>query len=156
MKTNLFHKFAGSAARESFESSAPAPHYLVYYDGSLAALAALKAAIRMAEPGTDLTALSFVARPGDGLPERAARDLEQRAQAAAAAAVANAELGGVRIKTEIAHCRAVGPELIRRAGRDEASVIFLGVDHDDGSNAVNPLADYVLRHAPSQVVVVRL
>src|SRR5436309_6991055 len=87
-------------------------HFLVYYDGSAAALAALKTAISLAERGTAITAISFVSVPRSQPLNMTLPHLETRAKVVLAAAVANAALFGIEIGTEIIQCHAIGPALV--------------------------------------------
>lgn len=155
MKTTLLEKQTILQRRLPDPSTDYKLRFLVHYDGGLAALAALKAAIRMAAPGTEIVALSCIPVPRSHPVDMLIPNSELRAKAILAAAVANAAMHGVSIRTEIIQCHSLKQALIERANRGGANVMFLGVEHADLADETDPLADYVLRHAKSKVVVVQ-
>lgn len=129
--------------------------FLVHYDGSVGGNAALRAAIERSRPETEILAVYCIVIPEDELDEQRWQGLEWRAHVYLAAALTNASLRGKTIQTGIVACGSLGEGLVEQAEQWSADIVFLGdgADADDGK--VKAVADYVRRHGPAEVTLVK-
>lgn len=84
---------------------------------------------------------------------RQAQQLLERAQEVAA------EAGLPGIKSTVVQSREAGPAIIEEARAQQADVIVLGLPPFEGEDrpfAIGTTAEFLLRHAPSEVWLVRL
>lgn len=139
-------RFAAPPARQTC--------FLVYYDGGLASLAALREACLQAKPNTKIIAVYLETIPQS---QALGQDDCSRAltvQGILAAATVNAAMYGVGIKTSFQECHVRGPALLHLAEQHGNAKIFLGVDGAEPPER-NPFASYVQALAPGQVVLVQ-
>jgi len=130
--------------------------FLVYYDGSLASNAALRAAVEKAAPKTEIVAVYCIVIPAKQQPSREKwQELEMRAQAYLAAAITNAYLRGRAIETKIVRCETLGEGLVEYAEQWCADLVFLGVEQGTGNGELNAVAEEIRRFTPAEVMVVR-
>ncbi len=143
--------------RQTFERMPPrkfAPHYLVYYDGGPAALAALREACEMAKPGTRITALFMETVPLEQELSENPRLNTMRSQAILAAAIVNARLHHVEIETLGIACHTKGAAMVSLAAKQHNTVVFLGVMEKQLQGQLDAFTEYVLAFAPCKVVLV--
>lgn len=144
-----------SRVRQTFERVPPrraAPHYLVYYDGSLGALAALREACEMAKPDTRITAVFLDQVP---LEQALAENTPPRSmlgQAILAAAMVNARFYNAEIETLSLPCYSKGSALVALATKQDNTTLFVGVTNFAGH--YDAFTEYLLTLAPCKVVLV--
>jgi basic amino acid/polyamine antiporter, APA family len=83
-------------------------------------------------------------------------DQEERAAASLAEAALLGEENGVKVETAVVRARSIGHAIVREAGSRGADLIVLGSSPRwrRQSTFFSPTVDYVLRNAPSEVLVV--
>jgi hypothetical protein len=128
--------------------------FLVYYDGGMASAAALKSAMDLSLPNTVIVAEACV--PGPQLQARGEprRRLQSSAEAVLAGAVLHAARRGISIRTETIECQDSGRALVQCAEDYRADIIFWGIERTEAERGLNRAAEYVLKFAPSKVVLV--
>ncbi len=128
--------------------------FLVHYDGGMASVAALNSALDLMDLNTEVIAVTPVLlAPREPL-AASNLDLEIRAKGALAAAMTNAALRGVEITTKIVECNDPGRAMVEEARVHNASLVFWGVERAEVELGLNPSVQYVLKYAPSKVVLV--
>lgn len=130
------------------------PSYLVYYDGGLESLGALREACEMAGAGTTVIAVCLHVVPQSQSLQGGSDNQLMLAHAILAGAITNARMWNRQIETLIVPCHAKGPALVALAAERNSAVVFLGIDQDEFSVRLDPFADYVLSLAPCKVVLV--
>lgn len=126
-----------------------APCVLVYYDGGLESMTALRAACANSKRGTRIIAVYLEVVPLK--PKLVARtDPNFIGNAVLAAALVNAETYGVKIETRCVETTARGIGLERLAADYSNCMIYMGTDpqHPDW------LTDYMLTNMPGKIVVI--
>jgi len=152
MRTRL-----AARVKRIFEKAPPrlrSASYLVYYDGGLDSVAALRQACEMASPETRVVAVFLEVVPYAQEISGDAPTHAMRAQAILAAALANARLYHREIETLSVPCHVQGPALVNLAQQRGSTALFMGVNRSALENHLNPFAEYVLALAPCQVVLV--
>jgi nucleotide-binding universal stress UspA family protein len=124
--------------------------FLVYYDGDTASTAALNSALDLMEPNTVIIALACAPTS----PRAATSNPMLHATSALAHAARSAAQRGVAIRTELLECDDLGPALVEHASVYGADIIFWGVARAEVESGLNPAAEYILKFAPSKVVLV--
>jgi nucleotide-binding universal stress UspA family protein len=127
---------------------------LVHYDGRGASLAALNSALDLMDSDTEVIAVAIVASPRTLPLGVSSLQLATQAESALAAAMRSAALRGVAISTEIVESQEPGPALVEVARARGATIIFWGVQRSEVELGLNPAIEYVLKYAPSKVVLV--
>lgn len=127
--------------------------FLVYYDGGLSSLAALREACRQATPGTPIIAVYLDMIPLTEAPKRDDTLRTMASQAILAAASANAAMYGVPIKTLNLECHVRGPALLALAEKYGDAKIFLGIETAQ-VNELDPFASYIQALEPARVTLV--
>ena len=86
----------------------------------------------------------------------AAADVAEQADASLAEARALGEENGVDVRAETVRARSIGEAIVDEATRRDADLIVLGSAPRwrRQSRFFSPTVDYVLRHAPCEVLVV--
>ncbi|MEJ5222716.1 MAG: universal stress protein [Tepidiforma sp.] len=83
---------------------------------------------------------------------RRAQQIIEKAEAAAA------ELGCQGVRSVVVQAREAGPAIVEEARSQKADVIVLGLPPFEGEDrpfALGPTAEYLLRHAPCEVWLIR-
>jgi nucleotide-binding universal stress UspA family protein len=114
-------------------------------------------AIRLAEEhGSALLALHVVRVPLDRALEADMVDAEERAEASLAEAKLLASEHGVEVEGTTVRARAIGEAIVAEAVRENVDLILLGSAPRwrRQSRFFSPTVDYVLRHAPCEVMVI--
>lgn len=117
----------------------------------------LGTAIKLAEEhGAAITALHVVRVPLDKPMEAKLTDAEERAEASLAEAKLLAAELGVAVEGVVVHSRAIGEAIVGLAAERSADLIVLGSSPRwrRQSRFFSPTVDYVLRHAPCEVMVI--
>jgi basic amino acid/polyamine antiporter, APA family len=117
----------------------------------------LGTAIKLAqEHGWAITVLHVVRVPLDKPMDAELADEEERAEASLAEAKLVASELGVEIEGRIARGRAIGETAVDVAAEIGANLIVMGSSPRwrRQSRFFSPTVDYVLRHAPSEVMVI--
>jgi nucleotide-binding universal stress UspA family protein len=117
----------------------------------------LATAIKLAEEhGSSITALHVVRVPLDRPLDAEMIDAEERAEASLAEARLLAAELGVDVGGVIVRARAIGEATVAEAQRDGADLIVMGSSPRwrRQSRFFSPTVDYVLRHAPCEVMVI--
>ena len=117
----------------------------------------LGTAIKLAEEhGSAITALHVVRVPLDKPMEAELTDAEERAEASLAEAKLLASELGIAVEGVIVHSRAIGEAIVALAGERNADLIVVGSSPRwrRQSRFFSPTVDYVLRHAPCEVMVI--
>jgi basic amino acid/polyamine antiporter, APA family len=117
----------------------------------------LGTAIKLAEEhGSAITALHVVRVPLDKPIEAELRDAEERAEASLAEAKLLAAELGVEVEGVVVHSRAIGEAIVALAVERSADLVVLGSSPRwrRQSRFFSPTVDYVLRHAPCEVMVI--
>ncbi len=124
------------------------PCFMVYYDGGRASIAALNSALDLQERNTVILAVACE------LSRRHPLHLKNRAEVALAGAVTNAARRGVSIRTRVLTGHDLGRALVECAAEYGADIIFWGIERAEVEKGLNRAAEYVLKFAPSKVVLV--
>ena len=117
----------------------------------------LATAIRLAEElGASVSAIHVIRVPLELPLDAEMIDEEERAEASLAEAKLLASEHGVAVETEIVRSRALGDAIVRAAKEQGADVIIMGSAPRwrRQSRFFSPTVDYVLKKAPSEVMVV--
>ena len=117
----------------------------------------LGTAIKLAEEhGSAITALHVVRVPLDKPIEAELTDAEERAEASLAEARLLAAELGVVVEGVVVHSRAIGEAIVGLATERSADLIVMGSSPRwrRQSRFFSPTVDYVLRHAPCEVMVI--
>jgi APA family basic amino acid/polyamine antiporter len=117
----------------------------------------LATAIRLAEElGAIVTVIHVVKVPLDMPLDAELIDEEERAEASLAEAKLLASEHGVEVETAVVRSRALGDAIVRTAKEQDADVIIMGSAPRwrRQSRFFSPTVDYVLKKAPSEVMVV--
>jgi APA family basic amino acid/polyamine antiporter len=117
----------------------------------------LATAIKLAEErGSTVSALHVVAVPLDKPLEAPMIDAEERAEASLAEAKLLAAEHGVTVEGKIVRARAIGEAIVEEARREGVDLIVVGSSPRwrRQSRFFSPTVDYVLRHAPCEVMVI--
>jgi basic amino acid/polyamine antiporter, APA family len=117
----------------------------------------LATAIKLAEErGCAVTAVHVVAVPMDKSLDADMVEAEERAEASLAEAKLLAAEHGVSVQGEIIRARAIGEAIVGEAKRTGADLIVMGSAPRwrRQSRFFSPTVDYVLRHAPTEVMVI--
>ncbi|MGB8647816.1 MAG: universal stress protein [Anaerolineae bacterium] len=130
--------------------------YLVYYDGGPASAAALRSALDLMEPETRIIALASIVSSAHPPTKDSASRFETGAQAALAGAVANAAERGIAIQTAMLTSADPGRAIVSYAYECHATKIFWGINRAEVERGLNATVQYLLRFAPTQVVLVGL
>lgn len=128
----------------------PSSCFLVFYDGSLSSVCALRAACTNAGPETRIVAVCLEQVPLSQSPAPARRKSAFSSQAALAAAVVNAQTYGRCIETVSMECHVRGRAMVELAAEYGNATIYLGNDPEESG----ALADHVKALAPQNVVMV--
>lgn len=128
--------------------------FLVYYDGGIASIAALRHACQTAGASTEVVAVYLARVPAATEPDYDAIVERQNAKLILAGAIVNAQTYGLSIRTEIVPAPVQGPAMTQLAARHGNATIFLGVEQEELDKKQNPFAEYVQKLAPSDVVLV--
>jgi APA family basic amino acid/polyamine antiporter len=114
-------------------------------------------AVKLAgEHGATVEALYVIKVPLDLPQDAPMHEDEARAEASVAEARAIAEETGQEVEATVVHSRAIGSAIVGRARETGADLIVLGSSPRWRrlSRFFSPTVDYVLRHAPCEVLVV--
>ncbi len=117
----------------------------------------LATAIRLAEErGAALYAIHVVWVPMDKPIDAPMHDAEERAEASLAEAKLLASEHDVEVETEVVRSRAIGEAIVERATTHAVDLIVMGSAPRwrRQSRFFSPTVDYVLRHAPCEVMVI--
>ena len=117
----------------------------------------LATAIKLAEEhGAAITALHVVRVPLDKPMEAELTEAEERAEASLAEAKLLAGELGIAVEGVIVHSRAIGEAIVELAVERSADLIVMGSSPRwrRQSRFFSPTVDYVLRHAPCEVMVI--
>jgi basic amino acid/polyamine antiporter, APA family len=117
----------------------------------------LATAIRLAEERScSVRALHVIRVPLDMPLDAELLDQEERAEASLADAKLLASEHGVEVEGEIVRARAIGEAIVESASNDSVDLILLGSSPRwrRQSRFFSPTVDYVLRRAPSEVMVI--
>jgi len=117
----------------------------------------LATAIRLAEElGSTVSAIHVVRVPLDRALDAEMIDEEERAEASLAEAKLLASEHGVEVETAILRARSLGEAIVRAAKEQGADLIIMGSAPRwrRQSRFFSPTVDYVLKKAPSEVMVV--
>ncbi|HEX7254722.1 MAG TPA: universal stress protein [Gaiellaceae bacterium] len=117
----------------------------------------LATAIKLAEErGGSLYAIHVVSVPLDKAMDAPMLDAEERAEASLAEAKLLAAEHGVEVEAEIVRSRSIGEAIVAEAGVHAADLIVMGSAPRwrRQSRFFSPTVDYVLRHAPCEVMVI--
>ena len=117
----------------------------------------LATAIKLAEErGCAVTAIHVIAVPMDRALDADMIEAEERAEASLAEAKLLAAEHGVAVEGKILRARALGEEIVDEAKREDADLIVMGSAPRwrRQSRFFSPTVDYVLRNAPSEVMVI--
>ncbi|HEX2291987.1 MAG TPA: universal stress protein [Gaiellaceae bacterium] len=117
----------------------------------------LATAIRLAEErGGALIAIYVISVPMDKPLDGEMLDAEERAEASLAEAKLLASEHGVAVQTEIVRARSIGEAIVEVAREQGVDLIVVGSSPRwrRQSRFFSPTVDYVLRHAPCEVMVI--
>jgi basic amino acid/polyamine antiporter, APA family len=117
----------------------------------------LATAIKLAEErGSTVSALHVIAVPMNRALDAEMVDAEERAEASLAEAKILAAEHGVTVEGKVRRARAIGEEIVEEAKREGADLIVVGSSPRwrRQSRFFSPTVDYVLRNAPSEVMVI--
>jgi nucleotide-binding universal stress UspA family protein len=117
----------------------------------------LGTAIKLAEEhGSSITALHVVRVPLDKALDAEMVDAEERAEASLAEARLVAAELGVTVEGVLVRARAIGEAIVDVAVEQSADLIVMGSSPRwrRQSRFFSPTVDHVLRHAPSEVMVI--
>jgi basic amino acid/polyamine antiporter, APA family len=117
----------------------------------------LATAIRLAEErGCSLSALHVISVPLEKPLDAPMLDADERAEASLAEARLMASEHGVTVRADIVRARAIGEAIVEEAKVQEADLIVMGSAPRwrRQSRFFSPTVDYVLRHAPCEVMVI--
>jgi basic amino acid/polyamine antiporter, APA family len=117
----------------------------------------LATAIKLAEErGSTVSALHVIAVPLDKPLDAAMIEAEERAEASLAEAKLLAAEHGVTVEGKIVRARAIGEAIVEEAQREGVDLIVMGSSPRwrRQSRFFSPTVDYVLRHAPCEVMVI--
>jgi basic amino acid/polyamine antiporter, APA family len=117
----------------------------------------LATAIRLAEErGSTVSALHVIAVPLDKPLEADMVEAEERAEASLAEAKLLAGEHGVTVEGKVVRARAIGEAIVEEARREGVDLIVMGSSPRwrRQSRFFSPTVDYVLRHAPCEVMVI--
>jgi APA family basic amino acid/polyamine antiporter len=117
----------------------------------------LATAIKLAEEqGATVRALHVIAVPMDKPLDAEMFEAEERAEASLAEAKLLAAEHGVIVEGRIERARAIGEAIVEEAKREGVDLIVLGSSPRwrRQSRFFSPTVDYVLRHAPCEVMVI--
>jgi APA family basic amino acid/polyamine antiporter len=108
-----------------------------------------------AERGSSIAAVSVVVVPLELPLDAALPEAEAEANTALDAAVAIGDLYGVDVIARLLRARNPGRAIVREAERRQAEIIVLGAPRVDrpGSTIFSDTVDYILKNAPSRVMV---
>jgi hypothetical protein len=128
----------------------PTSCFLVYYDGSLTSVCALRAACTDAAPETRIIAVYLETVPLTQSLAPVSGKHPLASQAALAAAVVNAKTFGRDVETAAVECHIRGRAMVDLAEECGNATIYVGTDREQR----DALADYVQALAPADVVLV--
>ena len=114
-------------------------------------------AIKLAEErGATVSAAHVIAVPMDRPLESDMIDAEERAEASLAEAKLLAAEHGVVVEGKIVRARSIGEAIVEEARRENVDLIVMGSSPRwrRQSRFFSPTVDYVLRHAPCEVMVI--
>ena len=114
-------------------------------------------AIKLAEEqGATVSALHVVCVPLDKSVDAPMFDAEERAEASLAEAKLLASEHGVTVEGSVVRSRSIGEAIVEEARRQGVDLIVMGSAPRwrRQSRFFSPTVDYVLRHAPSEVMVI--
>jgi nucleotide-binding universal stress UspA family protein len=114
-------------------------------------------AIKLAEEhGSTVTALHVISVPLEKLLDAHMFDAEERAEASLAEAKLLASEHGVTVEGKVARARSIGEAIVEEARRENVDLIVMGSSPRwrRQSRFFSPTVDYVLRHAPCEVMVI--
>jgi basic amino acid/polyamine antiporter, APA family len=117
----------------------------------------LATAIKLAEErGSTVSALHVIAVPLDKPLEADMVEGEERAEASLAEAKLLAGEHGVTVEGKIVQARSIGEAIVEEARREGVDLIVMGSSPRwrRQSRFFSPTVDYVLRHAPCEVMVI--
>jgi basic amino acid/polyamine antiporter, APA family len=117
----------------------------------------LATAIKLAEEqGASVSALHVIAVPLDKPLDADVVEAEERAAASLADAKLLAAEHGVTVEGTIVRARAIGEAIVEEARRERVELIVVGSSPRwrRQSRFFSPTVDYVLRHAPCEVMVI--
>jgi APA family basic amino acid/polyamine antiporter len=117
----------------------------------------LATAIKLAEErGSTVSALHVIAVPMDKPLDGEMIEAEERAEASLAEAKLLAAEHGVTVEGKIARARSIGEAIVDEAKRGDVDLIIMGSSPRwrRQSRFFSPTVDYVLRHAPCEVMVI--
>jgi basic amino acid/polyamine antiporter, APA family len=117
----------------------------------------LATAIKLAEErGSTVSALHVIAVPLDKRLDAAMIEAEERAEASLAEAKLLAAEHGVTVEGNVVRARAIGEAIVEDARREGVDLIVMGSAPRwrRQSRFFSPTVDYVLRHAPCEVMVI--
>jgi basic amino acid/polyamine antiporter, APA family len=117
----------------------------------------LATAIRLAEErGSTVSALHVIAVPMDRQLEADMIEAEERAEASLAEAKLLAAEHGVTVEGKIVRARSIGEAIVEEARLEGVDLIVMGSSPRwrRQSRFFSPTVDYVLRHAPCEVMVI--
>ena len=107
------------------------------------------------EKASSIDVLYVMEVPMDQPLEAVSDEQLQRAERVLNAAVAIAEEFGVEVRTHAVHARQAGRAIVDMAQRRKSEVVVLGAIRKRrlAGNVFGPTADYVLRNAPTEVIL---
>jgi basic amino acid/polyamine antiporter, APA family len=114
-------------------------------------------AIKLAEEqGSTVSALHVICVPLDKSPDAPMFDAEERAEASLAEAKLLASEHGVTVEGSVVRSRSIGEAIVAEARREGVDLIVMGSAPRwrRQSRFFSPTVDYVLRHAPCEVMVI--
>ena len=114
-------------------------------------------AIKLAEEqGATISALHVIRVPLDKSLDASMAEAEERAEASLADAKLLAAEHAVTVEGTVARARSIGEAIVAEAGRGSVDLILLGSAPRwrRQSRFFSPTVDYVLRHAPCEVMVI--
>jgi APA family basic amino acid/polyamine antiporter len=117
----------------------------------------LATAIKLAEErGSTVSALHVISVPLEKPLDAAMIEAEERAEASLAEAKLLAAEHGVTVEGKIPRARAIGEAIVEEAEREDVDLIVMGSSPRwrRQSRFFSPTVDYVLRHAPCEVMVI--
>jgi len=108
-----------------------------------------------ADRGASIAALSVIVVPLDLPRDTRLEEEERMADEALDAAAAIAELYGVKFTERIVRARHAGRAIVDEAARRQSEIIVMGAPRGArGRGVFSDTVDFVLKHAPSRVMVV--
>ena len=117
----------------------------------------LATAVKLAEEyGATVSALHVITVPMDRPLDADMIDAEERAEASLAEARLLAAEHGVTVEGKIGRARSIGEAIVEEAQREGVDMIVMGSSPRwrRQSRFFSPTVDYVLRHAPCEVMVI--